>query len=600
MRISSKELREKWLSYYESKGHKNIGSVSLIGDGETGVMFNVAGMQPLMPYLLGEKEHEMGRRLCNIQGCIRTVDIDNVGDESHFTFFEMMGNWSIGDYFKREKVAYSIELLTKVFGLKKDLICSTVFAGKGKIPRDFETEKLLLENGIKKENIYFTDENWWNLEGLDNTPCGPDNEWFYPKNDNKCSPSCDINCPCGRFVEIGNDVYMEYKQLPGGKLEELSQKNVDTGFGFERMLTFLNGISDPYQTDLFEKAVKRIENECNVKYGEDEKTTRQIRIICDHVRTAVMLIGDENGIVPSNVGAGYVLRRLMRRAIRYIMGLGADLNLMKGISEDFIDVYGDVYPNLNKKRAQILSEMEHEFSKFEKTLIQGNKEFEKLISNMKKFAPEVKTISGSKAFKLFDTFGFPVELTVEMAKENDFDVDIEGFNSAFKEHQEKSRISVGTFKGGLIDSSEENAKLHTATHLLLAALNKVLGGGIVQKGSNITPERLRFDFNYPEKLTQEQLRRIEDEVNANILSNIPVVCENMTLDQAKASGATGVFGDKYGENVSVYTIGEVSREICGGPHAKSTGLLGKFKIVKEESSSAGVRRIKAILEKSQN
>ncbi len=600
MRISSKELREKWLSYYESKGHKNIGSVSLIGDGETGVMFNVAGMQPLMPYLLGEKEHEMGRRLCNIQGCIRTVDIDNVGDESHFTFFEMMGNWSIGDYFKREKVAYSIELLTKVFGLKKDLICSTVFAGKGKIPRDVETEKLLLENGIKKENIYFTDENWWNLEGLDNTPCGPDNEWFYPKNDNKCSPSCDINCPCGRFVEIGNDVYMEYKQLPGGKLEELSQKNVDTGFGFERMLTFLNGISDPYQTDLFEKAVKRIENECNVKYGEDENTTRQIRIICDHVRTAVMLIGDEKGIVPSNVGAGYVLRRLMRRAIRYIMGLGADSNLMKGISEDFIDVYGDVYPNLNKKRAQILSEMEHEFSKFEKTLIQGNKEFEKLISNMKKFAPEVKTISGSKAFKLFDTFGFPVELTVEMAKENGFDVDIEGFNSAFKEHQEKSRISVGTFKGGLIDSSEENAKLHTATHLLLAALNKVLGGGIVQKGSNITPERLRFDFNYPEKLTQEQLRRIEDEVNANILSNIPVVCENMTLDQAKASGATGVFGDKYGENVSVYTIGEVSREICGGPHAKSTGLLGKFKIVKEESSSAGVRRIKAILEKSQN
>ena len=600
MRISSKELREKWLSYYESKGHKNIGSVSLIGDGETGVMFNVAGMQPLMPYLLGEKEHEMGRRLCNIQGCIRTVDIDNVGDESHFTFFEMMGNWSIGDYFKREKVAYSIELLTKVFGLKKDLICSTVFAGNGKIPRDFETEKLLLENGIKKENIYFTDENWWNLEGLDNTPCGPDNEWFYPKNDNKCSPSCDINCPCGRFVEIGNDVYMEYKQLPGGKLEELSQKNVDTGFGFERMLTFLNGISDPYRTDLFEKAVKRIENECNVKYGEDEKTTRQIRIICDHVRTAVMLIGDEKGIVPSNVGAGYVLRRLMRRAIRYIMGLGADSNLMKGISEDFIDVYGDVYPNLNKKRAQILSEMEHEFSKFEKTLIQGNKEFEKLISNMKKFAPEVKTISGSKAFKLFDTFGFPVELTVEMAKENGFDVDIEGFNSAFKEHQEKSRISVGTFKGGLIDSSEENAKLHTATHLLLAALNKVLGGGIVQKGSNITPERLRFDFNYPEKLTQEQLRRIEDEVNANILSNIPVVCENMTLDQAKASGATGVFGDKYGENVSVYTIGNVSREICGGPHAKSTGLLGKFKIVKEESSSAGVRRIKAILEKSQN
>ena len=296
MRISSRELREKWLSYYESKGHKNIGSVSLIGDGETGVMFNVAGMQPLMPYLLGEKEHEMGKRLCNIQGCIRTVDIDNVGDESHFTFFEMMGNWSLGDYFKREKVAYSIELLTKVFGLEKEKICSTVFAGKGEIPRDNETEKLLLENGIKKENIYFTDENWWNLEGLDNTPCGPDNEWFYPKNEDKCCETCDINCSCGRYVEIGNDVYMEYKQLSGGRLEELSQKNVDTGFGFERMLTFLNGISDPYRTDLFEKAIERIEKECNVKYGEDERTTRQIRIICDHVRTAVMLIGDEKGI----------------------------------------------------------------------------------------------------------------------------------------------------------------------------------------------------------------------------------------------------------------------------------------------------------------
>lgn len=600
MRISSRELREKWLSYYESKGHKNIGSVSLIGDGETGVMFNVAGMQPLMPYLLGEKEHEMGKRLCNIQGCIRTVDIDNVGDESHFTFFEMMGNWSLGDYFKREKVAYSIELLTKVFGLEKEKICSTVFAGKGEIPRDNETEKLLLENGIKKENIYFTDENWWNLEGLDNTPCGPDNEWFYPKNEDKCCETCDINCSCGRYVEIGNDVYMEYKQLSGGRLEELSQKNVDTGFGFERMLTFLNGISDPYRTDLFEKAIERIEKECNVKYGEDERTTRQIRIICDHVRTAVMLIGDEKGIIPSNVGAGYILRRLMRRAIRYIMNFGAGPSLMKGLAEDFFDIYGEVYPNLNEKKAHILSEIDREFSKFEKTLVQGNKEFEKLISNMKKFVPDVKIISGPKAFKLFDTFGFPVELTLEMAKENGFDVDLEGFNAAFKEHQEKSKISAGTFKGGLIDSSEENAKLHTATHLLLAALNKVLGGGIVQKGSNITPERLRFDFNYPEKLTQEQLKEIEDEVNKNISNDIPVVCENMTLGQARNSGATGVFGDKYGEDVSVYTIGDVSREICGGPHAKSTGQLGKFKIIKEESSSAGVRRIKAILEKSQN
>ena len=595
-KITSKELREKWLNFYKNKGHVDIGAVSLIGDGETGVMFNVAGMQPLMPYLLGEKEHKDGKRLCNIQGCIRTVDIDNIGDETHFTFFEMMGNWSLGDYFKREKIAWTIELLTKEFGFSKDKICSTVFLGKNGIPKDLETEQILLENGIKKENIFFLEDNWWSLEGTENTPCGPDNEWFYPKHDEKCNYNCDVNCNCNRFVEIGNDVYMQYKQLGNGRFEELKQKNVDTGFGFERNLAFLNGYSDCYKTDLFRKAINTIEKYSNIKYGEDFKTTKAIRIICDHTRTAVMLIGDIKGITPSNIGAGYVLRRLIRRAIRYIKQINCGIELFKDVAKNFIEKYSDVYPNLAVKEDYILNELDKEFSKFEKTLELGNKELDKLMENMKKYVPNNKIIPGNKAFKLFDTFGFPIELTKELAEENGFIVDIQGFNKAFKEHQEKSKISSGVFKGGLSDSSEQNAKLHTATHLLLAALNKVLGGGIKQCGSNITPERLRFDFNYNRKLTSEEINNLEEEINKNIKLEIPVICEKMSIDDARSSGATGIFNDKYEDNVTVYTIGTVSKEICGGPHAKNTGDLGIFKIVKEESSSSGVRRIKAVLQ----
>lgn len=597
MKISGKELREKWLRFYESKGHKNIGAVSLIGNGETGVMFNVAGMQPLMPYLLGKKEHELGKRLCNVQGCVRVNDIEEIGDETHFSFFEMMGNWSIGDYFKKEKTAWTFELLTKEFGLDKDKICATVFAGGHGIPRDDETAKLLEEVGVKKENIFFLDENWWNLEGTTGTPCGPDNEWFYPKHDNKCCPNCDINCKCGRYVEIGNDVFMQYQQLGEGKYRELSQKNVDTGFGFERNLALLNGITDCYQTDLFSSAIKKIEEVANIKYGEDEKNTRAMRIICDHTRTSIMLMGDEKGIVPSNVGPGYILRRLIRRAIRYIKQLNAPVSLMQDVAKVFIDeVYNEAYPNLVTKREYILQELEKEANKFEKTLEQGIKEFDKLISNLIKFAPDVKQIAGNKAFRLFDTFGFPIELTTELAAENGFTVDQEGFKKAFEEHQEKSRASAGTFKGGLSDSSEQNAKLHTATHLLLAALNKVLGGGIHQCGSNIIPERLRFDFNFDRKLAQEEITALENEVNSHIEEAIPVVCEEMPIEKARESGATGIFENKYGEIVKVYTIGTVSKEMCGGPHAKNTKDLGHFKIVKEESSSAGVRRIKAIIE----
>ncbi len=597
-KITSKELRTKWLNFYKSKGHADIGSVSLIGDGETGVMFNVAGMQALMPYLLGKKEHKAGKRLCNIQGCIRTIDIDNIGDETHFTFFEMMGNWSIGDYFKKEKTAWTFELLAKEFGLDPNKICATVFGGSDNIPKDEETAKLLEKVGVKKENIYFLKDNWWNLEGTIGTPCGPDNEWFYPKHENKCCDTCDLICGCGRYVEIGNDVFMQFEQLGDGKYRELAHKNVDTGFGFERNLALLNGVTDCYKTDLFEKAIIAVEKASGKKYGEDTETTKAMRIICDHTRTSVMLIGDIKGILPSNVGSGYILRRLMRRAIRYIKKLGADASLMQKIAKIFIDdVYKETYPLLSKKKEYILSEIEKEVSKFEKTLEQGIKEFDKLIYTLKNFAPNVKKIAGQKAFRLFDTFGFPIELTCELARESGYEVDVKGYHSAFAEHQEKSRVaSTGMFKGGLSDSSEMTTKLHTATHLLLSALRKFYGAQIHQCGSNITPERLRFDFNFDRKIMPEELKQIEDEVNANIKKSIPVICEEMPIEKARKSGATGIFDNKYGEIVKVYTIGDVSKEMCGGPHVKNTADLKHLTIQKEESSSAGVRRIKAVLD----
>lgn len=597
-KITSKELRNKWIKFYESKGHKNIGSVSLIGDGETGVMFNVAGMQSLMPYLLGEKEHKDGKRLCNVQGCVRTIDIDNIGDETHFSFFEMMGNWSIGDYFKKEKVAWTFELLTEVFGLDKNKICSTVFAGSKSAPKDEETAKLLEEIGIKKENIFFLEENWWNLEGTVGTPCGPDNEWFYPKHDNKCCENCDINCSCERYVEIGNDVFMQYKQLGNGKYEELKNKNVDTGFGFERNLAFLNGVTDCYKTDLFEKAIKTIETETGAVYGQNEKTTRAIRIICDHTRTAVMLIGDEKGIVPSNIGAGYILRRLIRRALRYAKQLGANASLLENVSKVYIEeVYNEAYPNLLKKEEYILAELQKEANKFEKTLEQGIKEFEKLIKNLKNFAPDVKIIAGNKAFRLFDTFGFPLELTVELAGENGFEVDEDGFKKAFEEHQAKSKaVQKGDFKSGLADTNEMATKYHTATHLLNAALKKLLGQKCHQAGSNITAERLRFDFPCDHKLTQEELNFLTKTINGWINDGIDVLVEEMAKEKAVEIGAEHQFIDRYPDIVSVYTIGNVSKEICTGPHVKNTKELGKFVIKKEEASSSGIRRIKAILE----
>ena len=607
--ITSKELREKWIKFYESKGHTNIGAVSLIGDGTTGVMFNVAGMQPLMPYLLGKK-HPAGTRLCNVQGCVRTVDIDSVGDATHFTFFEMMGNWSLGDYFKKEKTAWSFELLTKVFGFDKDKICSTVFEGNNAAPRDEETASYLKELGIKEENIFYLDKsnNWWELEGTVGTPCGPDNEWFYPRHDNPCSDHCDVNCDCGRYVEIGNDVYMQYKKLEGG-YEELENKNVDTGFGLDRLLLFLNGLDDGYKTDLFAGAIAHLESVSGKKYGVNENDTKAMRIIADHTRTAVMLIGDVNGITPSNTGAGYILRRLLRRAIRYCKNLGVSATEMCEVAKIFIEkIYDEAYPLLVEKEDYILEEITKEIKKFEVTLASGMKEFDKIIAGMQRknefmslkdpnYIPETE-ISGKQAFRLYDTFGYPLELTIELASEKGLTVDEKGFNEAFKAHQELSKAQAQAAKGGLTERNEATTNYHTATHILLAALRKVLKDEtVMQKGSNITTERLRVDFNFSRPLTPEEIKGVEDEVNGVIAKSIPVTCEEMSVEKAREQGAIGVFGDRYGELVKVYTIGDYSKEICGGPHASNTNELGSFKIQKEQSSSAGVRRIKAVLVK---
>ena len=607
MKVTSKELRKKWIDFYCNRGHIDIGAVSLIGDGSTGVMFNVAGMQPLMPYLLGEKHPSGKTRLCNVQGCVRTIDIESVGDESHFTFFEMMGNWSLGDYFKKEKTQWTFDFLTKELGFDKDKICCSVFAGDENAPRDEETAKLLMEVGIKKENIFYLSkkDNWWELEGTVGTPCGPDNEWFYPRHDKPCSDKCDITCECGRWVEIGNDVYMQYKKLEGGKYAELENKNVDTGFGFERLLMYINGLTDGYKIDIFVPVIEVMEKALNVKYGEDKETTKAMRIIADHMRTSVMLIGDINGIVPSNVGAGYILRRLMRRAIRYAKEINLTSESLLEIAKTYIEkVYMEAYPLLKEKEEYILSEIQKEIDKFNKALEQGLKEFDKVLFGIEKhkaFASSkgevVKDeISGKAAFRLYDTFGFPLELTKELAEERGYTVDEEGFKTAFEEHQAKSKAALkGTFKSGLEDTSEQTVKYHTATHLLNAALKLVVGKDCHQAGSNITAERLRFDFPCDHKLTEEEIKKLEEIVNGWIKEEIAVTKEEMAKTKAVEIGAEHQFIERYPDIVTVYSIGDVSKEICTGPHVENTKVLGEFKITKEESSSSGVRRIKAVL-----
>ena len=601
-------LREMYLNFFKDRGHKVIPSASLIPENDPTVLFTTAGMHPLVPYLLGEK-HPAGKRLTDVQKCVRTGDIDEVGDERHCTFFEMLGNWSLGDYFKEEMIPWSYEFLTgkDYLAIPSDKIAVTVFGGDETLPRDTEAAALWEKAGVKKENIYFMprENNWWGPAGLTG-PCGTDTEMFVIRKP-KCSPQCNPDCNCGAFLEIWNDVFMRFNKQADGSFTELSQKNVDTGMGLERALCVLNDKSSVYETDIFETAIKAIENLTGKKYDESEEVTKAFRVLLDHTRTATFMLGDEKGIVPSNTDQGYILRRIIRRAVRF----GRKIDLPEGslakISEAFIAYYQDVYPELKINSEKIAEELNKEEAKFNKTLQQGLKEFEKCVNGIERknafmsqkdpaYVPETR-IAGKQAFHLYDTYGFPVEITVEMAKERGLDVDVAGYKAAFEEHQSKSKAgSEQKFACGLADNKEATTKLHTATHLLHAALKKVCGADVNQKGSNITEERLRFDFNLPQPMTQEQINAVETLVNDVIAQNLPVEMKEISLEEAKSAGFTGLFESKYGERVKTYTIGDFSKEICGGPHAENTGALGKFKIVKEQSCGSGLRRIKAILE----
>ncbi len=702
-KFTASELRKAWIDFYKERGHVDCGAVSLVSDGSTGVMFNVAGMQPLMPYLLGQK-HPMGTRLCNVQGCVRTNDIDSVGDKSHGTFFEMMGSWSLGDYFKEDRCKWSFELLTQLFGFDADHLAATVFEGDENAPRDEEGAKYRELSGFKKENIFYlpADDNWW---GLEYGPCGPDSEMFYVKDVPPCGPDCKPGCHCGKYTEIGNDVFMQYEKHHDGTLTPLKQKNVDTGWGLERNLAFLNGFDDVYKIDVHVPAITAIEEASGIKYDSDEKLTRSMRILADHTRTAVMLIGDEAKLLPSNAGAGYVLRRLIRRAVRHARTLGLKKDNILKVAEAYISVYAESYPLLVKNKEFILSELGKEIERFEATLENGLKEFKKILDV--KQAEKSKEIDGKEAFYLYDTFGFPLELTVELAEEEGLKVDEAGFADAMEEQKQKARegknFSQKLTGQGVFDSLAENIKSeflgydavscdgavlaiakedaltdelrtgeegtiitdkttfygtmggqvgdigeilgsngtkfevtetihvaggrtahvgkvvsgsiktsdkvslnvnkenraktcrnHSATHLLQAALREVLGNDAHQAGSFQDPERTRFDFSYGQAMTKEQLDKVEKIVNEKIAEDLQVVTDVMSIDEAKKTGAMALFGEKYGDSVRVVSMGDFSKELCGGTHVKHTGDIASFKILSESGVAAGVRRIEAI------
>lgn len=593
-KMTSGELRSMWLNFFKSKGHAVIPSASVIPENDPTVLFTTAGMHPLVPYLLGSK-HPAGTRLTDVQKCIRTGDIDEVGDASHLTFFEMLGNWSLGDYFKKEMIAWSWEFLTspEYLGLDKDKLAFTVFEGEGDIPRDEEAANYWMENGVKKENIYFLprEHNWWGPAGQTG-PCGPDTEMFIIKDQPPCGPNCSPACSCGRFLEIWNDVFMQYNKTADGRYVPMAKKNVDTGMGLERTVCTLNGCKTVYETDAFTGIIAKISELSGKHYDDDEATTRAFRIVADHLRTSTFIMGDPHGVSPSNVDQGYVLRRLIRRAVRFGMELGMQEGFTAEIGKVVIDQYAEVYPELKQNEAFVLEQFKLEETRFARTLRQGEREFEKAVSRM----GESKVIDGMVAFNLYATYGFPIEMTRELAREHGLTVDEAGFEKHFAEHQKSSHAGAEQrFKGGLADSSAQSARLHTATHLLHAALRRVLGDEVAQKGSNITPERLRFDFSFGRKVTKDELAQVEALVNEWIKADVPVVMTETTVEDAKKEGAIGLFESKYGERVRMYTMGEYSKEICGGPHASHTGELVSFKILKEESSSAGVRRIKAVI-----
>ena len=593
--MTANELRSKYIAFFKSKGHAEISGKSLIPENDPSVLFTTAGMHPLVPYLLGEK-HPAGTRLTDYQKCVRTGDIDEVGDPSHLTCFEMLGNWSLGDYFKKESIAFSYEFLTSKDWLALDprKISVTVFAGDENAPRDEEAASIWKENGMPEGRIAYlpASDNWWAAGPTG--PCGPDTEIFYwvgeglpPENSNKG------NDP-ENWMEIWNNVFMQYNRIDEKTLVPLPKQNVDTGMGLERTNCNLQGKTSVYLTEVFKPIIDTIEKLSGYTYGTDAEKDKSVRIIADHSRSAVFILGDQKGVSPSNVGAGYVLRRLIRRAVRHGMKLGIDRAFLAEIAEAVIENFKCAYPELEENKEKVFKELTAEENKFRDTLKKGEAEFQKLLPNLMK-NPK-KEISGKVAFRLYDTFGFPLELTQELGAENGFTVDVEGFKEAEKKHQELSRTqSAGTFKGGLAERSEITTKYHTATHLLQAALRQVLGPHVAQKGSNITEERMRFDFSHPAPMTKEELKQVENIVNEQIKRNLPVKMEIMSLDDAKKSGATALFGEKYESNVKVYTIGDFSKEVCGGPHVENTGSLGTFVITKEQSSSAGVRRIKAVL-----
>ena len=704
-KFTSQYLRDTWIKFSEDRGHVNCGAVSLVSDGSTGVLFNVAGMQPLMPYLLGEK-HPKGTRLCNVQGCVRTNDIDSVGDESHVTFFEMMGSWSLGDYFKKERCKWSYELLTEVFGFDRDHLAATVFAGDENAPRDEEGAKCREESGFKKENIFYlpAEDNWW---GLEYGPCGPDSEMFFVKDVEDCGPDCKPGCHCGKYTEVGNDVFMQYEKHHDGHLTPLKQQNVDTGWGLERNLAFLNGTSDVYKIDIFAPVIEMLEKASGIKYLSDEKSTRSMRIIADHIRTSVMLIGDEAKLLPSNTGAGYILRRLIRRAVRHARTIGIKTEDLIAIAANYIDVsYKKSYPLLLENRSFILDELKKEIARFESTLENGEKEFNKILNNAK--AASKNKIEGKDAFYLYDTFGFPIELTVELANENGMSVDEEGFKASMEEQKQLARDNmsfsqklsdkdskvydeidasivsefigydtlsaddkilaivsgselkneiaggdeaviitgktpfyatmggqlgdigtirtengsfevteavklpsdrighVGKVTEGTIacgddcslsvcsDNRAKTCRNHSATHLLQSALQEVLSDSVHQAGSSQDSLRTRFDFSYGQAMSKEEIEKVEKLVNEKIQEGLVVSTEVLSIEDAKKTGAKALFGEKYGDTVRVVSMGEFSKEFCGGTHVKNTAEIKAFKILSESGIAAGTRRIEAI------
>ena len=592
--LTSKELRQLYLDFFRSKGHAIIESASLIPENDPTVLFTTAGMHPLVPYLMGEK-HPEGVRLADVQKCLRTGDIDEVGDTSHCTFFEMLGNWSLGDYFKKESIAFSWEFLTSEewLGIDPDKLYFTCFAGDGDAPQDTVAHDRWVEMGVDPSHIVYLPKknNWWGPAGQTG-PCGPDTEIFYDTGREPCGPDCKAGCDCGKYLEIWNNVFMEYNKVAGGVFEPLAQKNVDTGMGLDRTIATLQGVESVYDTDAFSGILAAIARLSGKQYHDDPETTRAFRIVADHVRSATFLLGDRRPVTPSNVDQGYILRRLIRRAIRYAMQLGIADGSLHIIADAVIDQYGEFYHELADAKETIIAELNKEEQRFASALKKGIKEFARLSTQLTD-----KRIDGPSAFRLYDTFGFPIEFTKELAAEQGFTVDEEGFAAAFRAHQEKSHAGAEQrFKGGLADNTEATTALHTATHLLQAGLRKVLNDNTVsQRGSNITAERLRFDFSFGRKVTPEELREVEAFVNEAIQADVTVTCEEMTVEEAKAAGAIGLFENRYGAKVKVYTVPGYSKEICGGPHVQHTGELGKFIIKKEEASSAGVRRIKAVL-----